>query len=53
MKKTPPWGNNVAASITDLSYYFVTSDGEDFLTRFEHVLNKAKDINEAILIDRF
>ena len=31
IKKQPPWGNNISKDITDLSNYFVTSDGEDFL----------------------
>jgi len=29
--KTPPWGDDIAPSITTLADYFVTSDGEDLL----------------------
>lgn len=28
--KTTPWGNDISEDITDLSNYFVTSDGNDF-----------------------
>ena len=37
--------------ITDLSNYFVTSDGEDFLTILLHALEKAKDVNEDVNIE--
>lgn len=30
MTKMPPWGKNISKDITDLSNYFVTSDGKDF-----------------------
>lgn len=29
LKQLPPWGDNISDEITDLSNYFVTSDGED------------------------
>lgn len=32
ISKTPPWGDNISDEITDLSNYFVTSDGEDLIT---------------------
>lgn len=35
--KRPPWGDNISADITNLSNYFITSDGRDL---FE-VLRKA------------
>lgn len=44
------WYNGNAVN-RNLTYYFVTSNGEDLLTIFEHALDKAKDINEAILIE--
>ena len=31
LSKQPPWGNKISPDITDLSSYFVTSDGEDFI----------------------
>lgn len=41
----PPWGTNISDDITDLSNYFVTSDGEDFITIFNHALLKAEELN--------
>jgi 2,3-bisphosphoglycerate-dependent phosphoglycerate mutase len=29
LNKRPPWGDNISDDITDLSNYFVTSDGKD------------------------
>jgi len=46
----PPWGKNVSKDITDLSNYFVTSDGRDFLTVFSRALEKAKEVNAEIEI---
>lgn len=45
LSKQPPWGNNISKDITDLSNYFVTSDGDDFLKIFMHALKKAKELN--------
>ena len=50
LSKQPPWGNNISKDITDLSNYFVTSDGNDFLTVFFHALEKAKEVNCEIEI---
>ena len=50
LSKQPPWGNDISADITDLSNYYVTSDGEDFLTIFEHALQKALELNSPIVI---
>lgn len=50
LSKRPPWGDNISKDITDLSNYFVTSDGNDFLLIFFHALEKAKEINSAIEI---
>lgn len=51
LSKQPPWGNDISEDITDLSNYFVTSDGEDFLTILLHALEKAKDVNEDVNIE--
>ena len=51
LSKQPPWGNDISEAITDLSNYFVTSDGEDFLTILFHALEKAKDVNEDVNIE--
>lgn len=50
LSKQPPWGKNISKNITDLSNYFVTSGGDDFLTVFSHALEKAKEVNAAIEI---
>ena len=46
----PPWGSDISKDITDLSNYFVTSDGNDFLSVFLHALEKAKEIDSEIEI---
>ena len=51
LSKQPPWGNDISEDITNLSNYFVTSDGEDFLTILLHALEKAKDVNEDVNIE--
>lgn len=50
LSKQPPWGSNISKEITDLSNYFVTSDGCDFLTIFLHALEMAQKINAEIEI---
>lgn len=47
---TPPWGDNISEDITDLSNYFVTSEGEDFLTVFAAALDKAQQRNAPLKI---
>lgn len=51
LTKRPPWGNNISKDITDLSNYFVTSEGEDLITLFRHALEKAKEMNTQIKIE--
>ena len=46
----PPWGTNISSDITNLSNYFVTSDGEDFITVFKHALEKAEELNYGLKI---
>lgn len=50
LSKQPPWGSNISKNITDLSNYFVTSDGCDFLTIFLDALRMAKKVNAEIEI---
>ena len=50
LSKQPPWGSNISKDITDLSNYFMTSDGDDFLSVFLHALEKAKEIDSEIEI---
>ena len=51
LSKQPPWGSDISKDITDLSNYFVTSDGNDFLSVFLHALEKAKEIDSEIEIE--
>ncbi|MEG0314846.1 MAG: immunity 70 family protein [Erysipelotrichaceae bacterium] len=50
LELTPPWGTDISSEITNLSNYFVTSEGEDLITLLGNALNKAKDLNESIMI---
>lgn len=47
---TPPWGDNIIDDITDLSNYFVTIEGEDFLLVFTAALDKAQQRNASLKI---
>ena len=51
LAQRPPWGNEIADTITDLSNYFVTSDGKDFFEVFFKALDDAKEINMDIELD--
>lgn len=46
----PPWGDQISDSITDLSNYFVTSSGEDFLDVFQNALDKAQQLQVPLCI---
>lgn len=46
----PPWGDQISDSITDLSNYFVTSSGEDFLEVFQNALDKAQQLQVPLRI---
>jgi len=50
LTKLPPWGDNIAETITDLSNYFVTSDGKQLLDVFENALQASIDIKKSIKI---
>ena len=41
--KAPPWGDNIADTITDLSNYFVTSAGRDLIATLREVLEELRD----------
>ena len=51
LSANPPWGNNISHDITDLSVYFVTSDGEDLITKLEKALEKAQSLKTSLLIE--
>ncbi|EGT3799795.1 immunity 70 family protein [Clostridioides difficile] len=46
----PPWETSISSDITNLSNYFVTSDGENFITVFNHALEKANELNCGVAI---
>lgn len=50
LKKSPPWGNVISTDITDMSNYYVTCNGEDFITIFEEAINTAKKENVSLEI---
>ena len=41
--KQPPWGDKVAERITDLSNYFITSDGKDLFTILYEAIDCGKN----------
>lgn len=51
LSKQPPWGKNISPEITDLSNYFVTSDGDDFITILRHALEKGIEIKSDVCIN--
>lgn len=50
LSKPMPWGDNISSDITDLSNYFVTSDGEDLITIIDHAIEKAIELRSDINI---
>lgn len=42
LAKRPPWGDNISNDITDLSNYFVTSDGRDLISVIFKVFDEAE-----------
>jgi hypothetical protein len=46
----PPWGANISPDITDLSNYFVTSDGRDLFDVFFEVISEVEDSGQALRI---
>lgn len=50
LSKQPPWKDETSTDITDLSNCYVTSDGEDLITIFEHALQKAEELKMPLMI---
>ena len=48
--KQPPWGKNISSEITDLSNYFLTNDGKDFIILLFNALDKAMELNTDLRI---
>ncbi|BAQ08906.1 hypothetical protein OXB_0434 [Bacillus sp. OxB-1] len=51
LSKQPPWGDNISNDITNLSNYFVTSDGEDLIDILMKALEKGQKTNSDIYIE--
>ncbi|MDR0949324.1 MAG: immunity 70 family protein [Lachnospiraceae bacterium] len=51
LSKQPPWGNNISKEITDLSNYFVTSDGKDLINVLRSALEKAIALKTSLKIE--
>ncbi len=47
----PPWGENISPHITDLSNYFVTSDGQDMFTVLFRAIESAKKQNVPLSVE--
>lgn len=50
LTKQPPWGNNIASTISSMSNYFVTSDGKPLLEVFETALETSIKVKKTIKI---
>lgn len=50
LSKQPPWGNDISSDITDLSNYFVTSDGENLIEVLRSALLKGQEVNTEVKI---
>ena len=49
--KRPPWGDNISEHITDLSNYFVTSDGKDLFQVFLQAVSEAERAKSPIHVE--
>ena len=50
LSQQPPWENDISEDITDLSNYFVTSEGEDLFDVLFKAFGRAKDDHENVKI---
>lgn len=46
----PPWGNNISEDITNMSNYFITSEGEDLIDILNTAYNFAKENKTSVEI---
>jgi len=51
--KRPPWGDNIAETITDLSNYFVTSTGRDLIGVLREVLEELRSNGGVAKVVRY
>ncbi|MBI1313959.1 hypothetical protein GC176_21910 [bacterium] len=47
----PPWGDNIADTITDLSNYFITSTGRDLIDTLLEALEEAEKTGQNAVIE--
>lgn len=47
----PPWGDDISPDITDLSNYFVTSEGRDLFEVFDEAFSYAERAEVGVRID--
>ncbi|WP_278246628.1 Imm70 family immunity protein [Butyrivibrio sp. NC2007] len=50
LSKQPPWGSKISSDITDLSNYFVTSDGENLIDVLRRALAKGLELKMNVKI---
>lgn len=50
LKQLPPWGDNISSDITNLSNYFVTSDGRDLIEVMFKVFEDAESEKACVEI---
>lgn len=51
LSKRPPWGNNISRDITNLSNYFITSEGEDLIELLMKALENGMKTNSDVFIE--
>ena len=49
--KRPPWGDDISPDITNLSNYFVTSEGEDLIEVLKLALEMSIEADHPIIIE--
>lgn len=53
LDRKPPWGADIANTITDLSNYFITSTGRDLLADLEEGFEFAREESSPVEIVKF
>ena len=51
LSKSPPWGDNISKDITNLSNYFITSEGEYLIEMLMKALEKGQKTNSDVYIE--
>ncbi|MED4401588.1 immunity 70 family protein [Metabacillus fastidiosus] len=51
LSKRPPWGDNISKNISNLSNYFITSEGEDLIDMLMKALEKGLKTNSDVYIE--